>query len=61
MDVLSRSKIKNFDLEKFFFQDTRSENRFVSRFKIRIFQKFFLHILEHPINFQNNHSDEIQR
>ena len=41
MDILSRLKIKNFVLENFFFQDIRSENRFASRLKIRIFQKFF--------------------
>ena len=53
MDVLSRLKIKNFDLESklqkcYIFQDSRSENRLVSRFKIRIFQTNFLHVLEHP-------------
>ena len=61
MDVLLHLKIKIFDLEKFFSQDIRSENRFAYRLKIRIFQKFFLHLLEHPKNSQKNQSDEIHR
>ena len=61
MDVLLHLRIKIFDLENFFFQDTRFENRFAARLKIRIFQKFFLHLLEHPKNSQNNQSDEIHR
>ena len=61
MDVLLHLKIKIFDLEKIFFQDTRFENRFAARLKIRIFQKFFLHVLEQPKNFQKTQSDEIHR
>ena len=61
MDVLLHLKIKNFVLEKKFFQDTRSENRIAYRLKIRIFQKFFLHLLEHPKNSKKNQSDEIHR
>ena len=61
MNILSRLKIKNFVLEKKIFQDIPSENRFVSRLKIRIFQKFLLHLLEHPKNSQKNQSDEIHR
>ena len=54
MDVLLHLKIKIFDLEKKIFQD-------LSRLKIRIFRKIFLHLLEHLKISQKNQSDEIHR
>ena len=61
MDILSRLKIKNFVLEKNFFQDIRSENRFASRLKIRFCEKLFLHVFKYQKNFEKNHSDKIYR
>ena len=55
-------KNENFWFEKKnFVRDTRSKNRLAGHFKIRIFQKFFLHVNKHPKYFKKNQSDKIHR
>ena len=58
-DDLYRLEMNGKWFEKKFFWDVWLQNRLESWLKIRIFQKFFLHVFKHQKIFQKNQSDKI--